>query len=154
MGREVTGIQVMDKKPNGMIAASNGSFSDRMRVSPKIAAMVQAMDHETKESGEHHEKKDVLSAKSMKLNASLPEEKNEESKVQEMGDNKEFSSPTATSPYAPQPSDQATEKHVTYTQAVGTEAVAAGQLSPNANNMHSPNSSKNSQVLCPNILNF
>ncbi|KAJ1385120.1 TPX2, C-terminal [Sesbania bispinosa] len=167
MGREVTGIPVVDKKPNGAITASNGSFSDRVRVSPKIAAMVQAMDHEIKEAAEgnsfvekHHEKKDVLSAKSTNLNAGLPaEEKNEKSEVQKLDDNKELSSPTAisvsvdkepTSPSAPPPPDQATEKHVTHAQVVDTEAVATGQnLSPNANNMHSPNSSKNSQPNSP-----
>lgn len=172
MGREVTGIPVTDKKPNGIVSASNGSFTDRVRVSPKIAAMVHAMDQEIKESAEgssftekHHEKKEVLSAKSTKLNADLPEETSEKSEVEEMDDNKELSSPTAisisvekehTSPSAPQLSDQATEKHVTHTQTVDTEAVSTGQsLSPNANanDMHSPNSSKNSQVLCLNIFN-
>lgn len=153
MGREVTGIQqVEDNKPNGRLG-------DRVRVSPKIAAMVQAIDHEIHEAADtqHHEKKDVLSAKNTKLNAGLPPaEKNEKSEVQKVNDNQELSSPTAisisvdkehTSPPAPQPSDQATEKHVTHTQTVDTEAVATEQnLSPKANNMDSPNSSKNSQV--------
>ncbi|XP_027350268.1 protein WVD2-like 1 isoform X2 [Abrus precatorius] len=161
MGREVTGIQVADKKPNGAIAASNGNFSDRVRVSPKIAAMVQAMDHEIKESAEthsfvekHHERKDALTAKNAKLSVDLPEEKNEKSEVQKTGDNKEFSSPTVDkehpSPSAPQPSDQVAEKHVTHTLTVDTEAVTADpNLSPNANNIHSPNSSKNSQPNSP-----
>lgn len=142
MGREVTGIQVMEKKPNGAIGASNGSLSDRMRVSPKIAAMVQAMDHEIKESAEansfekHHERKDSLSAKNTKLNAGLPEEENEKSDQ-------------VPSPSVPQPSDQVTEKHVTHAQAVDTEADASGvNLSPKSNNIQSPNSSKNSEVLC------
>jgi hypothetical protein len=94
MGREVTGIQVMDKKPNGL--ASNGSFGDRIRVSPKIARMVQAMDHEIKESAEgnsfvekHQERKDVLNAKSTKLNAGLSEEKNEKSEEPKMDGDKE-----------------------------------------------------------------
>ncbi|WJX85573.1 hypothetical protein P8452_68005 [Trifolium repens] len=166
MGREVTGIQVMEKKPNGL--ASNGSFSERMRVSPKIAAMVQAMDHEIKEAAEgnsfsekHHERKDGLSAKSTQLNAGLSdsEEKNEKSEEQKMDGDKELSSPTAitipvdeehTSSSAPQQSDQATEKHVTHAQTVDTEAVADDQnLSPKANNMHSPSSSKNSQTNSP-----
>ncbi|XP_006577289.1 protein WVD2-like 1 isoform X2 [Glycine soja] len=143
MGREVTGIQVMEKKPNGAIAASNGSLSDRMRVSPKIAAMVQAMDHEIKESAEansfekHHERKDSLSAKNTKLNAGLPEEENEKSDQ-------------VPSPSAPQPSDQVTEKHVTHAQAVDTEADASGvNLSPKSNNIQSPNSSKNSEPSSP-----
>ncbi|MCI81800.1 protein WVD2-like 1-like, partial [Trifolium medium] len=62
-----------------------------------------------------------------------------------MDDDKELSSPAAiaipvdeehttdTSPSAPQQSDQATEKHVTHTQTVETEAVADDQnLSPKA----------------------
>lgn len=159
MGREVTGIPVTDKKP-----------SDRVRVSPKIAAMVHLMDQEIKESAEgnsftekHHEKKEVLSAKSTTMNADLPEEKNEKPEVQEVDDDEELSSPTAisipvdkehTSPLAPQLSDQATEKHVTHTQTVNPEAVATVQsLSPNVNDVHSPNSSKNSQVLVLNIFN-
>ncbi|CAI8615579.1 unnamed protein product [Vicia faba] len=152
MGREVTGINVMEKKPNGI--ASSGSFSDRVRVSPKIAAMVEAMDHEIKESAEGN------SAKSTKLNANLPEERNDKPEVQKTSDDeKELSSPTAitipvdkehTSPPAPQQSDQATEKHVTHTQTVDTEADSNGQnLSPDAKNTHSPNSSKNSQRNSP-----
>lgn len=168
MGREVTGIQVLDNKPNGVIAASNGNFSDRARVSPKIAAMVQAIDHDIKDSTEansfgekFHEKKDVLSAKRTNSNADLPEEKSE---VQKMDDNEKLSSPAAisisddkehTSPSAPHPSDEATEKHVTYAKTVDTEAVATGlNLSQKANNMHSPNSSKNSQVLCHRLIAF
>ncbi|XP_017439694.1 protein WVD2-like 1 isoform X2 [Vigna angularis] len=161
MGREVTGLQVMDKKPNGSIAASNGSLSDRMRVSPKIAAMVQAMDHDIKESTEanpsekHHERKDVSSGKSTKLNVVLPEEKkSEKSEIQKMDDNKDLSSPVVDkelpSPSAPQPSDHVTEKHVTHAPAAHTEAAATGlNLSPKANNIHSPNSSKNSQPSSP-----
>jgi len=161
MGREVTGLQVMDKKP---IASSNGSLSDRMRVSPKIAAMVQAMDHDIKESTEansferHHERKDVSGGKSTKLNVVLPEEKkSEKSEIQKMDDDKELSSPVVDkelpSPSTPKPSDQVTEKHVTH--ALAAEAAATGpNLSPKANNIHSPNSSKNSQVLFHLILKF
>ncbi|XP_061340473.1 protein WVD2-like 2 isoform X2 [Gastrolobium bilobum] len=166
MGREVTGIQVLDQKPNGNVGASNGNFSDRVRVSPKIAAMVQAMDHEIKESSEansfvekHHLKKDVLSAKRTNLSADLPEEKNEKSEVLKKDENKELTSPAAisvsvdkehTSPSASQPVDQATEKHVTYTHTVDTEAVTTGlNLSPMDNKMHSPISSKNSQPNSP-----
>ncbi|XP_050917088.1 protein WVD2-like 1 isoform X2 [Lathyrus oleraceus] len=153
MGREVTGINVMEKKPNGI--ASNGSFSDRVRVSPRIAAMVEAMDHEMKESAEGS-----LSAKSTKLNASFSEERNDKSEVQKTSDDeKELNSPTAitipvdkehTSPPAPQQSDQSTVKHVTHTQTVDTETDSNGQnLSPNAKNTHSPNSAKNSQTNSP-----
>ncbi|KAL2345800.1 hypothetical protein Fmac_007085 [Flemingia macrophylla] len=152
MGREVTGLQVMEKKPNGAIGASNGSLSNRMHVSPKIAAMVQAMDHEIKESAEansyekHHERKEALSAKSTKLNVALPEEK--------MDDKKEISphdvDKELPSPSAPQPSDQVTEKHVTHAQDVDTEPVTTSlNSSPKANYTHSPNSSKNSQPNSP-----
>ncbi|CAJ1961100.1 unnamed protein product [Sphenostylis stenocarpa] len=162
MGREVTGLQVMDKKPNGAIAASNGSLSDRMRVSPKIAAMVQAMDHDIKESAEpnsfekHHDRKDVSSGKSTKVNVVFPEEKNEKSEVQKMDDSKELSSPAVDkelpSPSSPQPSDQITERHVTHALDVDTEAAATGlNLSPKTNNIHSPNSPKNSEVLVEDL---
>ncbi|CAL0311322.1 unnamed protein product [Lupinus luteus] len=152
MGREVTGIQVLDKKLNGGITTSNGNFSDRVRVSPKIAAMVQAMDNEIKELSEViHDKKDILRAKRLNSNADLTEEKSE---VQKMDDNEKLSPPTqipipiekeTTSPLAPLPSDDATEKHVTSTQTVDADAVASAlNLSPKANNLHSPNSSKTS----------
>lgn len=154
MGREVAGIQVMDKKTNGAIGVSNGSLSDRMRVSPKIAAMVQAMDHEIKESAEAHSYVEKHHPKITKLNSGLLEEKNEKSEEQKIDDNTELSSPAADkehpSPSAPQPSDQVTEKHVTHAQAGDTEAVATGlDSSPKANNIHSPNSSKNSQPNSP-----
>ncbi|CAL0301810.1 unnamed protein product [Lupinus luteus] len=153
MGREVTGIQILDKKPNGVMAASNGNFSDRMHLSPKIAAMV----HDIKESTEAiHEKKDVLSAKRLNPNADLTEEKSE---VQKMDDNEKLSPPTEIpisvekdliSPSAPLPSDDANENNVTYAQTVDAEAVATGlNLSAKANNTLSPNSSKTSQ---PNSL--
>ncbi|KAE9593520.1 hypothetical protein Lalb_Chr18g0043961 [Lupinus albus] len=157
MGREVTGIQILDKKPNGVISASNGNFSDRVHLSPKIAAMVQAMDHDKKESTEAiHEKKDVLSAKRLNPNADLTEEKSE---VQKMDDNEKLSPPTEIpisvekdliSPSSPLPSDDANEKNVTYAQTVDAEAVATGlNLSAKANNMLSPNSSKTSHPNSP-----
>ncbi|KAE9616102.1 hypothetical protein Lalb_Chr04g0262201 [Lupinus albus] len=149
MGREVTGIQVLDKKPNG-------NFSDRVRVSPKIAAMVQAMDHDIKEFTEPiHDKKDVSSAKVLNSNAAdLTDEKSE---VQNTDDNENLGSHSKiqfknepTSPSALLPSDDATEKHVTYAQTGdATEAVATGlNSSPKAIDMHTSNSSKTSQ---PNI---
>ncbi|OIV95025.1 hypothetical protein TanjilG_10845 [Lupinus angustifolius] len=150
MGREVTGIQSLDKKPNGVIAASNGNFSDRVHLSPKIAAMVQAIDHDIKESTEAiHEKKDVLSAKRLNPNA----------EVQKMDDNEKLSPPTEIpisvekdliSPSAPLPSDDANGNNVTYAQTVDAEAVATGlNLSAKANTTLSPNSSKTSQPNSP-----
>lgn len=160
MGREVTGIQVADKKSNGVTTASNGSPNDKVRVSSKIpAAKVQAKDPEVKEYTEvnsfvekSHEKKDVLSAKTTNGNTDLSELENEKHEVQKTGDNEMLSSPPArkehTSHSVPQPSDLVTEQHGSYTHIADTEAVAAGlNMSPNANNIHSPYSSKNSQVI-------
>ncbi|TKY61377.1 hypothetical protein E2542_SST11228 [Spatholobus suberectus] len=108
---------------DGMIKISTlmpllNALSMYPRLTPE--AMVQAMDHEIKESAEansfekHHERKDVLSTKITKVNAGLPEE-NEKSEVQEMDDNKELSSLVVDkehpSPSAPQPSDQDAEMH-------------------------------------------
>lgn len=153
MGREVTEIQVVDKKPNVVTTASNGSPNGKICISTKIAAAkVQEKDHEVKECTEVntfvekcHEKKEVY-------NIDLPEEENEKHEVQKMDDNKKLSSPAVrkehTSHSVPQPSDLVTEKHGSFAEVVDTEAVAAGlNLSPNSNNMHSPYSSKNSQVI-------
>ncbi|XP_061367611.1 protein WVD2-like 1 [Gastrolobium bilobum] len=161
MGRKVTGIQVLDKKPNGVKAASNGSSDDKTHISPKIAAaMVHAMDHEVKECTEANSfvekchEKDVLSTNTTNCSTDLPEEENEKSEVQNTGDHKELSSPAAreelTNHSVPQPSDLVSEKHGSFTQIVDTEAVAAGlNSSPNANNLNSPYSSKNSQTNSP-----
>ncbi|TKY52115.1 WVD2 1 [Spatholobus suberectus] len=162
MGREVTGMQVVDKKPNGVVPASNGSSNDKVCTSPKVAAaMVQAKDHEVKECTKAdsfvekcHEKKDVLSAKTTNCNSDLPEEEIEKSEVQKMGDSKKLSSPAArkehTSHFVTHPSDMVNEKLGSHPQIVDTEADATGlNLSPNTNNMHSPISSKNSQPNSP-----
>ncbi|KAK7344167.1 hypothetical protein VNO77_13496 [Canavalia gladiata] len=161
MGREVTGIQVVEKKPNGVAAASNCSSNGKVRTSPKIAAAkVQAKDDEVKECNEAHsfvetcQEKDVLSAITTDCDTVMPEEENEKSEVQKTSDNEKLSSPAArkehTSHYVPQLSDLVTEKHGSYTQIADAEVVATGlNLSPNANNMHSPISSKNSQPNSP-----
>lgn len=164
MGREVTGIHVVDKRPNCTTVASNGGSNDKVHVSPRIAAVNgEAKDHEVMECTEinafveeSQEKKDVLSAKSTNHFAHLPEEKNEKPEAQEMGDNIKLSLPDTISSAAKiehtihsvsQPSIPAAGKNGTYTQTVGTEAVANGvNLSPNANNMYSPSSAKYSQV--------
>lgn len=153
MGRKVTGIEVADKKPNGVTTASNGS--------PKTAAAkVQAKDPEVKECTEInsfvekcHEKNDVLTSKATNGNTDLPELKNEKNEVLKTSDDEKLSPPAARKELidhsVEQPSDLVTEKHESYTHiAPDTEALATGlNLSPNANNMHSPYSSKNSQVL-------
>ncbi|KHN14839.1 protein WVD2-like 1 isoform X2 [Glycine soja] len=162
MGREVTGMQVVDKKPNGVIPASNGSSNDKVCISPKrTAAKVQAKDHEVNECTKANsfveksqEKMDGLSAKATNCNTDLPEEEIEISEVQKMGDSKKLSSPAArkehTSHLVTHPSDLVTEKHGSHTQIVDAEADATGlNLSPNTNNMLSPISSKNSQPNSP-----
>ncbi|KAG4908528.1 hypothetical protein AAZX31_20G212200 [Glycine max] len=162
MGREVTGMQVVDKKPNGVIPASNGSSNDKVCFSPKMeAAKVQAKDHKVNEctktnsfEEKSHEKMDGLSAKTTNCNTDLPEEEIEISEVQKMGDSKKLSSPSArkehTSHLVTHPSDLVTEKHGSHIQIVDAEADATGlNLSPNTINMLSPISSKNSQPNSP-----
>lgn len=137
MGREVSGMQVVDKKPNGVITASNDSSNDKVCISPNMAeTKVQAKDHEVKEYTEAnsfvekcHENKDVVNAKTTNCDTDLLEEEIEKSEVQN-------------------PSDLVTPKYGSHTEIVDTETVATGlNLSPNTNNMHSPISSRNSQVI-------
>ncbi|XP_027365328.1 protein WVD2-like 2 [Abrus precatorius] len=161
MGREVAEIQVVDKKPNGVVAASNGSSNGKVRISPKIAtAKVQAKDYELKECTEANtfvekcHEKDVLSAKTTNCNIVVLEEEIEKSEVLRTSDNEKLSSPPArkehTSHSVPQPSDLVTEKLGSHAQIVDTEVVATDlNLSPNTNNMLSPISSKNSQPNSP-----
>ncbi|KAI4301940.1 hypothetical protein L6164_035171 [Bauhinia variegata] len=145
MGREVTGI-----KPKNIIVASNGTFT--VHVAPKISSdKVEAKDHDIKESTEANsfvekaqEKKDVLSAKSTNNGSDLPEEKTEKPDEHKTGDNKKLSSPTKsaavvkehTSHPDSQLSNLVTEKH--------ESAASDMKLLPNANNMLSPDSTKNS----------
>lgn len=156
MGRQVTEMQVEDQKPNGVAIALNGSPNDNGHVTSKIAAVkLEAEDHEVKECTEVnvfvekcHETKDALVAKTTNGKNDLHEDESEKHEVQKKkhevqkksGGDKELSST--------QPSDLVTEKNGSYTHVDTTEAVLAGlNLSPNANNMHSPYSSKNSLVI-------
>lgn len=149
MGRQVTEMQVEDQKPNGVAIALNGSPNDNGHVTSKIAAVkLEAEDHEVKECTEVnvfvekcHETKDALVAKTTSGKNDLHEDESEKHEVQKKsGGDKELSST--------QPSDLVTEKNGSYTHVDTTEAVLAGlNLSPNANNMHSPYSSKNSLVI-------
>ncbi|MED6134535.1 hypothetical protein PIB30_037834 [Stylosanthes scabra] len=147
MGREVSGIQFVDKKPNGVTPDSNSSTNGKVRVAPRISiSKVQAKDHGVKEHTEanpfdqkYHEK-DMLNAKVANGDADFPEEI-EKSEIQTTGDNKMSTPPTAKL------SDMDNEKDGSYTDIVETEAAANGvNSSPNANTMHSPVSSKNSQT--------
>ncbi|KAF7817819.1 protein WVD2-like 2 [Senna tora] len=167
MGREVTGIHVTDKRPNAVVVASNGSSNDKLRASPKIAAVkIEAKDHEVEESNgvnslaeKSHVKKDVLGAKSTNHDADLPEEKNKKLEAQKTSEIKNSSLPATRSAVVgkehikhsvPQPSNLATKKHDSNTQIVDTEAIeTGGNLSPNADNIHSPSSTKNSQSNSP-----
>lgn len=151
MGRQVTEMQVEDQKPNGVAIALNGSPNDNGHVTSKIAAVkLEAEDHEVKECTEVnvfvekcHETKDALVAKTTNGKNDLHEDESEKHEVQKKsGGDKELSST--------QPSDLVTEKNGSYTHVDTTEAVLAGlNLSPNANNMHSPYSSKNSLPKTP-----
>ncbi|MED6151676.1 hypothetical protein PIB30_084688 [Stylosanthes scabra] len=147
MGREVSGIQFVDKKPNGVTPDSNSSTNGKVRVAPRISiTKVQAKDHGVKEHTEanpfdqkYHEK-DVLNAEVANGDADLPEEI-EKSEIQTTSDNKMSTPPTAKL------SDMDNEKDGSYMDIVETEAVVNGvNSSPNANTMHSPVSSKNSQT--------
>jgi len=136
MGRQVTEMQLEDQKPNGVTIALNESPNDNGHVTSKIAAVkLEAEDHEVKECTEVnvfvekcHETEDALAAKTTNCMNDLHEDESEKHEVQKKsGGDKELSS----------------------TQSFDTtEAVLAGlNLSPNANNMHSPYSSKNSLVI-------
>ncbi|XP_057734935.1 protein WVD2-like 2 [Arachis stenosperma] len=147
MGREVSGIQFVDKKPNGVSPSSDGSTNDKVRIAPRISiSKVQAKDNGVKEHTEansfdqkYHEK-DVLNANATNGDVDLPEEI-EKSEIQTTGENKMSIPPTAKL------SDLDNEKHGSYTDIVETEAASNGLNSPpNANTMHSPVSSKNSQT--------
>ncbi|CAL0300017.1 unnamed protein product [Lupinus luteus] len=74
MGREVTKIQVVEKKSNGAIAA----------------AKVQAKDRDLKEC---YEKNEVLNAEVTNGSAGLPEEENEKSEVQKIVDSEKLCTP-------------------------------------------------------------
>lgn len=164
MGREVTGIHVAASRSNGIAATSNGSSNDKVHVSPRIAGVkVETKDHEVMECTEVNscinkcdEKKDFLSAKSTSQFADFTEEKNEKSEAQKTGDSKKLGSPATrstavelepTSHSIPLSSDLAAEKNGSDTQSVGTEALMTGlNMSPNANNTHSANSTKHLQT--------
>ncbi|KAI9078404.1 hypothetical protein K1719_039623 [Acacia pycnantha] len=148
MGREVTGIHVVDKKPNRIVATSNGSSSNKVHVSPRIAGVkLETEDHEVMEYAE--------------VNSFIEEchEKNEKSEAQTEGDSKKLSSPAArstavelepTSHSVPLSSDMAAEKNGSDTLGVGTEGVMTGlNMASNANNTHSPNSTKHLQTNSP-----
>ncbi|KAI4350090.1 hypothetical protein L6164_010611 [Bauhinia variegata] len=132
MGREVSGIQVVDRKPNSVVVSSN------VHVAPKTPAVKVETTEANSFVEKSHEKKDILSAKSTNHGSDLPEA------------HKTLSSPATrsaavvkehTSDPISQPSDLATEEH----EPVATDM----NLSPNANNMLSPDSTKNSQPNTP-----
>ncbi|XP_054775909.1 protein WVD2-like 1 isoform X1 [Prosopis cineraria] len=158
MGREVTGIHVVDKRPNAVPVASNGRSNDKVHISPKLAAVkCDAKDHEVEESSganslieKNHVKNNVLGTKSINHDAVLPEEKSEKNEIHDI---KKLSSPASRSTFVEEHtkhsdstlSDLANEKHDSNSQAGET----GGILSPNADNNHSPSSTKNSQFSSP-----
>lgn len=173
MGREITGIHVIDKRPNSFTGASNGTFNDKVHFSPKIAAVkaepkdreVEASDGANSLAEKSPVKKEVLGAKSPNHNGDMPELKNEKPEAQKMGDIKKFSLPATSSTSTavakwhakfsvPQSSNLATEKHDSSTQTVDTQAIeTGGNLSLNADdNTHSSSSTKNSEVFETKVL--
>ncbi|XP_028790269.1 protein WVD2-like 2 [Neltuma alba] len=159
MGREVTGIHVVDRRTNAVPAASNGRPNDKVHISPKLAAVkVDSKDHEAEESTganslveKSHVKNNVLGTKSTNHDGVLPKEKNEKNEIQGI---KMLSSPATRSTSVgedntkhsdSQLSDLADEKHDSNSRSVET----LGVLSPNADNIHSPSSTKNSQPTSP-----
>lgn len=159
MGREITGVKV-EKKPNGVVVASNGVSHDKVHVAPKISEeSFDTNDYEVKECTEEnsvdekfHEEQEVLGVKGTNLDEGLIEGENEKVGAQKSNDNKKSSSPASKSPAVgnvhtnytvPQPFALATEKRGPCTHAVGTET----SILPSTNSVLSPNASKNSQVL-------
>lgn len=160
MGREVTGIHVVDSRPSRIIVTSNRGSTDKVHVSPRVAGVtVGAKDNEVIECTEvnsffDNKDKDALSAKSTNQFADFTEEKNE---TPTTGGSKKLSSPATRSAAmeleptrhsVPLSSDMATGKNGSDILNVGTEAaLTALNMSPNANNTHSPSSTKHLQVI-------
>lgn len=151
MGRELKRAD-MDKKPNGVAVKSNGVFNDRVHVAPKISGdSIEAKDYEEKECTTEdsvvensNEKQDVLGVKSTNFDADLSEGKNEKPGAQKSSDDDISSSPISKSGGAGN-----ARAHQTVSQpfALATEKRAGVHSSANANNMQSPISTKNSQVI-------
>ncbi|KAF3452313.1 hypothetical protein FNV43_RR02746 [Rhamnella rubrinervis] len=161
MGREITGVKV-ERKPNGVVVASNGVSHDKVHVAPKISEeSFDTKDYEVKECTEEntvdekfHEEQEVLGVKSTNLDEGLIEGGNEKIGAQKSSGNKKSASPASKSPAVgnvrtnytvPQPFALATEKRGSCTHTVGTET---GTLA-NTNNVLSPNATKNSQPNSP-----
>lgn len=136
----------MEKKSNSVVANSNGSH-DTVHVAPKISGeSIDATDYEVKECtaedslGENsHEKQDVLGVKSTNFDA-IPEGKSPKLGAQKSSDIKKTSSPASKS--------VALDNVQTEKRASG---VARQVGAENANNVHSPNSSKSSQPNSPPV---
>lgn len=159
MGREVTGIHVVEKMPNTVPVASNGRSNDKVHISPKIAAIkVDTKDRDVEESvgansliEKSHVNNNVLGNISTNHDAVLPKEKNEKNEIHDI---KKLTSPATrttsvgeelTKHSDSQLSDLANEKNDSNSQSVET----GGVLSPNADNTRSPSSPKYSQPNSP-----
>ncbi|KAI9078000.1 hypothetical protein K1719_040129 [Acacia pycnantha] len=129
MGREVTGIHVVDKGPNAVPVASNEESAGANSLIEKS-----------------HVKNNVLGNISTNHDAVLPKEKNEKNEIHDI---KKLTSPatrsTSVGEEHSQLSDLANEKNGSNSQSVET----GGVLSPNADNTRSPSSTKNSQPNSP-----
>lgn len=156
MGREVTGIHVVDRRPDAVSVTANGRPNDKVYVSPRIAVdEVDVKDHEVVESDgatsfseKSHVKNNVLGTKSTNHVAVLPKEKNEKNEVHHIK-KLSLSATRSTSVgeerekhHDSQLSHLADEKHESNSQPVEIGVV----LSSKADNTHSPSSMKNSQV--------
>ncbi|XP_059438736.1 protein WVD2-like 2 [Corylus avellana] len=165
MGRELTDLH-MEKKPSGVVLVSNGVSPDKVHVAPEISEdSIEAKDYDVKVCTEENsvveqclEKQEVLGVKSPNLGVGLPEGKAEKPGAQKSSDNKK-SSPLASKSAAvgnvrtytvPQPFSLATEKRGPCAHTVEAESAANGvSYSPKANNMLSPQATKNSQPNSP-----
>ncbi|KAG7967790.1 hypothetical protein I3843_08G116700 [Carya illinoinensis] len=166
MGRELADPH-MERKPNGVVVASNGVSYDKVYVAPKISEdCIEAKDYEVKECTTEensvieqcHEKQEVLVVKSTNLDAGVTEGKDEKPGVYKSSDIKKSSSPASKSAAVgnvrvytvPQPFSLATEKRGVCTHSVGAESAANGvTYSPKSNNTNSPQSTKISQPNSP-----
>ncbi|KAG2696656.1 hypothetical protein I3760_07G068900 [Carya illinoinensis] len=165
MGRDLTDLH-MEKKPNGVVVASNGVSHDKVHFAPETSEdSVEAKDYEVKECTEensvadqYHENQEVLGVKSTNLDPGVPEGKSERPGASKPSDNMKLS-PHASRSAAlgngriytiPQPFSLATERRGVCTHTVGSESPVNGvTYSPKANNAHFPQTTKNSQPNSP-----
>ncbi|KAF5454716.1 hypothetical protein F2P56_024363 [Juglans regia] len=165
MGREVTDLH-KEKKPNGVVVASNGVSHDKVLFAPETSEdSVEAKDYEVKECTEensvadqYHDNQEVLGVKSTNLDPGVLEGKSDRPGAPKPNDNMKLSPHASRSAAVgngriytiPQPFYLATEKRGVCTHTVGSENPVNGvTYSPKANNAHFPQTIKNSQPNSP-----